>query len=51
MKLISVLAKEGSGVPLADDAALHPLPFLPLRRGVIFRAGVHARPLTGTQKP
>jgi len=34
-----LLAKEGLGVvAFADDITHHPLPLLPLRRGIIFRA-------------
>jgi hypothetical protein len=38
MKIIPLLIKEGSGVVArnADAATHHPLPLLPLRKGVIF---------------
>jgi hypothetical protein len=51
MKMIPLLIKEGSGVVArnADVATHHPLPLLPLRRGVILMAVAHAA--SGTQKP
>jgi len=35
----------------ADRPTHHPLPVLPLRRGVVFMAVAHVRRLTGTRKP
>ena len=48
MKMVPLLSKEGSGV--VERSAHHPLPPPPPRKGIIFKAVTHARPLMGTQK-